>query len=290
MIPWKKTPGTHQILVPTDFSSGSSRAMKFALALSGRGCRVTAAHAVDPFPYRLGPQESRQLKSRQAWVLAQESMARWLQEGEFSACDSIVIEGEPAPAIIKFAAIKGADLIVLATSARAHAARLMLGSIAEEIFRGVACPVVVLGPKARLFKRRKVLRLVFATDFEPHSLAAVPQIFKLKNSFLFEILVIRAVHPDIKSRAERSRIRMETRLKVETAIRPRLRKHIKQIHIEFDHPVKAITAFATARRADAIVMGIRSGGELSRAATHIPWTVAHRVIAKAKCPVLTIRG
>jgi len=290
MIPRKKTPGVHQILVPTDFSSGSSRAMKFALAVSERGRRVTAAHAVDPFPYRLGPQQSRQLKCRQAWVLAQESMARWLQEGKFSACDSIVIEGEPAPAIINFAAVKGADLIVLATSARAHAARLMLGSVAEEIFRGVACPVVVLGPNARLFKRPKLLRLVFATDLEPHSLAAAPQIFKFKNNLSFEVLVMRAVHPDVTSRSERSRIRMETRLKVEAAIPPRLRKHIKQIHVEFDHPVKAITAFATARKADAIVMGIRSGGELSRAATHIPWTVAHRVIAKAKCPVLTIRG
>jgi nucleotide-binding universal stress UspA family protein len=286
----KEAPRLHEILVPTDFSSGSARAMKCALAMAGRGRRVTAVHAVDPLPYRFGPQESRQLKSRQAWVLAQESMTRWLQEGKFCACDSIVIEGEPAPAVVKFASAKGADLIVLATSARGHAARLMLGSVAEEIFRGVACPVVVLGPNARLFRRRKVLRIVFATDLEPHSLAAVPQLSKIRNSFSLEVSVIRAVHPDIKSRSERSRIRMETRLKVETAIPSRLRKHIKQIHVEFDHPVKAITAFATARKADAIVMGIRSGGELSRAATHIPWTVAHRVIAKAKCPVLTIRG
>jgi hypothetical protein len=87
----------YKIVVPTDFSSGSARAMTFALA--------------------------------------EESMARWLQEGKFSVCDSIVIEGEPAPAIVRFAVAKGADLVVLATSARRHAARFMLGSIAEEIFR-----------------------------------------------------------------------------------------------------------------------------------------------------------
>ena len=102
--------------------------------------------------------------------------------------------------------------------------------------------------------------------------------------------MIRAVHPDIKSRMERKRIRRETQLKVEAATDFGLRKHIKQIRVEFDHPVAAITAFANARKADAIVLGIRGGGELSRAATHIPWTIAHRVIAKAKCPVMTIRG
>jgi nucleotide-binding universal stress UspA family protein len=290
MILRKQAPRLHEILVPTDFSSGSARAMKFALALAGRGRRVTAVHAVDPLPYRFGPQESRRLKRRQARALAQESLTCWLQEGKFSACDSIVIEGEPAPAVVKFASAKGADLVVLATSARRRAARLLLGSVAEEIFRGVNCPVVVLGPKAHLFKRRRVSRLVFATDLEPHSLAAVPQLSKITKRFPSDVSVIRAVHPDIKSRTERSRIRRETRLKVETASDFRLRKNIKQIRVEFDHPVRAITAFANARKADAIVMGIRSGGELSRAATHIPWTLAHRVIAKAKCPVLTIRG
>lgn len=286
----KQSPRLGEILVPTDFSSGSARAMKFAVALAGRGRRVTAAHSVDPLPYRFGMPESRRLKRRRALASAQESLARWLQEGNFLGCDSIVIEGEPAPAIVKFAAVKGAELIVLATSARQHAARLMLGSIAEEIFRGVKCAVVVLGPKAHLFKRRRVLRLVFATDLEPHSLAAVPQLSKLSNRFRSDVSVIRAVHPDIKSRTERSRIRRETRLKVERATDSGLRKHIKQIRVEFDHPVRAITAFANARKADAIVMAIRGGGELSRAATHIPWTLASRVIAKAKCPVITIRA
>jgi nucleotide-binding universal stress UspA family protein len=286
----KQLPGVHEIVVPTDFSSGSARAMAFALALVGHGSRVTAVHAVDPLPYRFGPQESSHLKRQQAWAMAQKSLQRWLQEGKFCGCDSIVIEGDPAPAIVKFAAAKGADLIVLATSARRHAARFMLGSVAEEIFRDAKCPVVVFGPKARLLKKPRVSRLVFATDLEPHSLAAVSQLSNISNRFHSDVSVIRAVHPDIKSRTERSRIRRETRLKVEAATDFDLWNHIKQIHVRFDHPVKAITAFANARKADAIVMGIRSGDELSRAATHIPWALAHRVIAEAKCPVMTIRG
>ena len=285
----KRVPRPYEIVVPTDFSTGSGRAMAFALAL-GDGSRVTAVHAVDPFPYRFGPPESSGPKRQQAWVLAQNSMARWLREGKFSGCDSIVIEGDPAPAIVKFAVAKDADLVVLATSARRHAARLMLGSVAEEIFRELNGPLVVFGPKVRLLKKRKLALLVFATDLETHSLAALAQLSKISNRFRSDVTVIRAVSRDVKASGERNWLRQETRERFEAAADRNLRKRTKKIAIAVAPPVKAITNFAHRLGAGAIVMGIRRGGELSRAATHIPWTLVHRVIAEAKCPVITIRG
>lgn len=221
----------HEIVVPTDCSSGSTRALEFALALAGHGSRVTAVHAVDTLPYRF----------------------------------------------------------VLATSTRGPAARLLLGSVAEEVFRMVNCPVFVLGTKAAAAKNRKPSRLVFATDLEPHSLAALSQLSGITDRLGASVSVIRAVHPDITSRRERNRIRNETKQKVDAAADSALRKRIRKIHVEFAHPVKAIVGFANRLKADAIVMGIRSGGELTRASTHIPWALAHRVIAQAPCPVLTIR-
>lgn len=279
----------HEIVVPTDYSKGSTRAMAFALALAGHGSSITAVHAVDALQYKFGPPESTKLRKKQAWTRARESMSGWLRKGQFSACDTTVIEGEAAPAIRAFVAAKGADLVVLATSARRPAARLLLGSVAEELFRSVNCPVFVLGPKAVATRRRKISQLVFATDLEPHSLAALPQLSIIGNSLGSSISVIRAVHPDIKSRAERNRIRKETAQKIDAAADPDLRKPIKKVDVLFAHPVKAITRFANRVKAGAIVMGIRSGGALTRAATHIPWALAHRVIAEARCPVLTIR-
>ena len=165
-----------------------------------------------------------------------------------------------------------------------------LGSVAEEVFRMVNCPVFVLGTKAAAAKKRKPSRLVFATDLEPHSLAALSQLSSIGDRLGVEISVIRAVHPDITSRTERNRIRKETVQKVAAAADSALRRRIGKIHVEFAHPVKAIVGFANRFRADAIVMGIRSGSELTRAATHIPWALAHRVINEAACPVLTIRA
>ncbi|HYM74362.1 MAG TPA: universal stress protein [Candidatus Dormibacteraeota bacterium] len=290
MVLRKEVPGPfHEIVVPTDCSSGSARALEFALALAGHGSGVTAVHAVDSLQYRFGPRESSRARKQQVWALAQESVCRWLQENKLSGCDAMVVEGEAAPAITAFAAARGADLVVLATSARRSAARLLLGSVAEEVFRMVNCPVFVLGTKAAAAKKKKPSRLVFATDLEPHSLGVLSQLSKIGTKLGAGISVIRAVHPDITSRTERSRIREETRQKVEAAADSALRKRIRKVHVEFAHPVKAIVGFANRLKADAIVMGIRSGGGLTRASTHIPWALAHRVINEAACPVLTIR-
>lgn len=280
----------NKIVVPTDFSPASACAMAFALALAGQGSRVTAVHVLDPLQYSFGPRESSTARRRQAWLLGQESLARWVQEGNFSDCDTTITDGEVAPAITKYAATKGTDLVVLATSARRRGARVLLGSVAEEVFRDLKCPVFVLGPKTRAPKKPRGWRLLFATDLEPHSLAVLPKLSDIGDRLDADISVIRAVHPDIKSRTERRRIRRETRKRFEAAADYNLKKRIKTVHVAFGHPLKAITDFANRTKADAIVMGIRSGGELGRAVTHIPWTLAHRVIAEARCPVLTIRG
>jgi nucleotide-binding universal stress UspA family protein len=281
-----------KIAVPTDFSPGSTSAMACALALAGTDKKkVTAVHAVDPFEYNFGPKGLRYLKKKkEVWARAQEAMSDWLKANKFTGCAVSVIEGEAGPAIAQFIDQKSIDLTVLGTSARRHAARLLLGSVAEEIFRKANCLVLVLGPKMRIRRQQQLKRLAFATALEPHSLAALSRLSQLARKFDAKISVVRAVSPDIRSRTERIRITGETRLKIEAAVDPDLRKRIQKIHVEFGHPVKIITGFANRSKADAIVMGIRSGGEWDRATTHIPWAFAHRVIANAKCPVLTIRG
>jgi nucleotide-binding universal stress UspA family protein len=264
--------------------------MAHALALAKTDkSRVVAVYAVDPFEYTFGPSDLRYLKKQEVWARAHEAMSQWLKANKFSDCATSLIEGEAGPAIAQFIDQQGIDLTVLGTSARRHAARLLLGSVAEEIFRKASGIVLVLGPRMRS-KRQQLKRLLFATDLEAHSLAALSHLSKLARKFDSTISVIRAVHPDIRSRPERSRIGRETKLKIETAADSTLRKRIKKIQVEFGHPVKVIMAAAKASKADAIVMGIRSGGEWDRATTHIPWALAHRVIADAGCPVLTIRG
>ena len=51
-----------------------------------------------------------------------------------------------------------------------------------------------------------------------------------------------------------------------------------------------IVEFAKQRGADLIVMGVRSAAGRIGAATHLERAIAHKVVAHAPCPVLTVRG
>ena len=131
---------------------------------------------------------------------------------------------------------------------------------------------------------------MFATDLEPHSLAALSEMLSIALRFKSRVLVVRVVDSRVKSRIEREKISSAMRLKLQASASPKLLKHVDEVHVTFAPPLKGIIAYSSRRKASAIVVGIRSGGELTRAATHIPWTFVHRLIAEATCPVIAIRG
>jgi nucleotide-binding universal stress UspA family protein len=59
--------------------------------------------------------------------------------------------------------------------------------------------------------------------------------------------------------------------------------------IEAGEPAEQILNLAKARRADLIVIGVKSAAAVP-AAGHLPWSTAHRIISMAECPVLTVHG
>jgi nucleotide-binding universal stress UspA family protein len=58
--------------------------------------------------------------------------------------ETSILEGHPAAEIVKFAAAKKIDLIVIATQGKKGLERLLLGSVAEEIIRSAPCNVLVV--------------------------------------------------------------------------------------------------------------------------------------------------
>ena len=47
---------------------------------------------------------------------------------------------------------------------------------------------------------------------------------------------------------------------------------------------------AKQKKADLIVLGVRQPSGFPGAATHLPIAIAHQVVSRAECPVLTVRG
>ena len=71
-------------------------------------------------------------------------------------------------------------LIVISTCSRKELEKLLLGSVAEEVFRNAECPVLTVGPHATRWPADGNLRhIVYATDFGPESVHGLPYAISL---------------------------------------------------------------------------------------------------------------
>jgi universal stress protein A len=59
-------------------------------------------------------------------------------------CEHYLLEGEPAREVVQFAEREHVDLIVLGTHGRTGLARVLMGSVAENVVRRAPCPVLVV--------------------------------------------------------------------------------------------------------------------------------------------------
>ena len=141
------TPRT--ILVPTDFSECSRRAVDLACALA-KG--VEAAHLVLIHAYSL-PLEVKTLAEVDDEPLlktiserATQDLGRVLIElkDEGISAELTVRHGSPEAVVVDVATERDADLIVMGTHGRTGLPHLLLGSVAERVLRTAPCPVITV--------------------------------------------------------------------------------------------------------------------------------------------------
>jgi nucleotide-binding universal stress UspA family protein len=214
-----------------------------------------------------------------------------------------VREGEVWESLSEIIQIHEIDLLVVGTRGRTGVEKLLLGSKAEEILRLAPCPVLTVGPKiasrAKLTEIEgegkdlkpveiSVGQIVYATDFSLESLAAAPFATSLAQEFQAKLTLLHGIekHTDKHNHSgpiDLALQRLEKLVPEEASLwcspRPA---------VQVGPPADCILQEALAARADLIVLGVRVPSVNLGAATHLPWTTAHKVIVQAHCPVLTI--
>lgn len=121
-----------RILYPTDFSSYSNLAYFHAVALAeAHGATLTAVHVQAP--------ETGHSREHAQGLLEQ------VRPGNPSiAVSHVLLEGDPAAEIARYAADAAIDVIVIGTHGRTGADRPVMGSVAERVMRESACSVLVV--------------------------------------------------------------------------------------------------------------------------------------------------
>lgn len=154
------------ILVPTDFSESAAAALEQAAKLARlSGGRVTLLHVLYIEKIRenlLGLDALEHLaravdstaesdaysSSGAVWRLrdaAQQKLAEAVAAIAVPpTIETAIAEGRPSVEIVAYAAEHAADLIVMGTHGRGTLGRAFLGSVADNVIRQAACPVMVV--------------------------------------------------------------------------------------------------------------------------------------------------
>ena len=143
------------ILVPTDGSALSLRAVKVALGLAReRHARVTAFHVIEPFvpvAYMEGVLPYPELYSPTEYKRATEAAAKRMLDriarraaAARVRCDTVFVTAQaPWRAIIRAARSKGCDLIVMSSHGRTGLGAVVLGSVTNKVLTHSKIPVLV---------------------------------------------------------------------------------------------------------------------------------------------------
>ncbi|WP_255192144.1 universal stress protein [Natronobeatus ordinarius] len=132
------------VLIPTDGSEGTQRAIKHAVAL---------ALELEATVHALSVVESTGATKRDQLRADPEAEARDALEPVTEAADgadlevtSTIREGVPAEEILAYASENDVDMIVMATHGRTGLDHVLMGSVAEQVVRNSTVPVVTVRP------------------------------------------------------------------------------------------------------------------------------------------------
>jgi nucleotide-binding universal stress UspA family protein len=186
-------------------------------------------------------------------------------------------------------------MIVLGTHGRTGAQKILLGSVAEEVFRQSEIPVLTIGPRVQVGRHSgaRFHHVMYATDFSPESRAAAPYAISIAQENQAQLILFHAINGKRAAKERRS---------PETSVAHALHELLELVHpeaelwcrpepvVKYGEPAAKILSEAADRHVDLIVLGVRNAAGRLGAATHLERSVAHKIVANARCPVLTVRG
>jgi nucleotide-binding universal stress UspA family protein len=183
------------------------------------------------------------------------------------------------------------DLIVVGTHGRRGLGKLLLGSVAEEVFRLAPCPVLTVGPKTLEMRSREIelSHILYPVEFVPDQSAAATYAVSLAEEYHARLTFMKVFEERVPS--------SELQAAVEEPVRHWMDDHVpvgsdlrKRTCFEsgYGPAAEAILKFTGDHGVDLIVMGVRRMDPVM--AAHIPKSdTAYEVVRNAPCPVLTVR-
>lgn len=277
------------ILFATDFSKQSNIALPFALSIAHKyGSKIFATHVISPPPLGNFPTIEVQALEAQALREAHDSVEELGRRLGAIPHEAMLRKGEIWDELSAITKGKDIDLIVLGTHGRAGVSKLLMGSVAERIFRQSTCPVLTVGPNVagEPGSVADIHTILCPIDFTAESLNAFPYAVSLAQENHARLYLMNVVPAPILDYEEGSLV---ARLKALVPPEAKLWCEPKAF-VESGDPGDRILEQAEELAVDLIVLGIRPVSTLAGTRTHLGTATAYKVVSRAICPVLSIRG
>jgi len=284
------------VLFATDFSTCSDAALPYAASIARRfGATLHAVHVMPTFAdafFASGERKSVEAEKEHTQIEAYlEGLENQLED---TSPKIRTPRGKISDALTKVIEEDKIDLLVLGTHGRSGVRKLITGSIAEEIFRRVACPVLSIGPNVSSHPKDEIEfhKILFATDFSENSLSALPYAISLAEENQADLLLLHVVEQPAAGVVDGFSASLLSHLRalVPPEAEPWCRS---QCLLEFGElfapPSSRILEIAADREADLIVLGVHPAYGKLGVVTHLASNTA-KIVTEAACPVLTVGG
>lgn len=288
------------VLIASDFSEASEKALRHSLALAQFfGSRFCLAHIVSSVGLTMAGPDAIAVCEEAALREIAQLEASLVRTGALAGIQHkfIVRQGGLWPELQEIIREESVDLLVVGTHGRHSIAKLFFGSMAEQIFRQADCPVLTCGPYANdrpWFDTSSAHpTFLFATDLGHASLHGLPQAIATANQFgatLAFLSIIPAISSDEGPRSSYEDLHRRTFERLSQLadnagldLRPEL-----YVESELGRPVsEKILETAEKLEADLIIMGLHESA-CAGVISHLDLATTYEVICYANSPVLTL--
>lgn len=205
---------------------------------------------------------------------------------------TVVREGDPAPTIVEYADEAAIDCIVMPTHGRTGVARLVLGSITEDVVRQSAIPVLAIRPEATVrFPFERVLVPTDGSDVADSALQTGIEVARTYDASLRFLNVVdtASLGPDIGSYIDVDRLDSRARTLLDETADTATAAGLTDVEhaVEYGAPNEQIERYVEDHDVDLVVMGTHGLTGLDR---YLLGSTTEKTLRTAPVPVLTVHG
>jgi nucleotide-binding universal stress UspA family protein len=293
-IPTSKAHFFKNILLATDFSLASNKALEYAASLARRyGSAIYLTHLITLDGYPLVSPEYAAASLQKMHVEARQGFREILKSGQMIELPYKVLiqEGNLWSSIEELIKEYDIDLLVVGTHGVGTVEKVLIGSGAEEIFRKARVPVLTVGPSAAKepLYEMEFKNILFASDFGRSAECEAEYAVSLAEKHCSRLRLVHVLpHPEAYGKDVLAGKKENSMAQLRELVATGADLHCKlDFELAVGEPAEQILQIAEETKADLIIMGAKARSSL---AGNVPRTKAYRVVCGARCPVLTVRS